>query len=324
MPIRVDLDQHKGATRHNEVSDAISLRDCVALDASFQDLATREAGAEGVDPRALAVRTLLHLPRVTRRDRRIPIAGIVGELRATARQLAEDTKAAGHLVSFGPLEAAAPRSRVYDLKLFQFTQIDDGQAADIFSHLHYLRSARPGSRNFALLDPHDERPVSLCSVSPLEWRRVGHAIAGQFGVPMEQAWDVSRVYAVNHAPRNSISYLLSQVRSWLRHHETGVKLLTTAVDTNLSFTGSSYRADNWRHWVTVQPRPYLYHNRRYVSPRQLRTQYGTSNITELAERYPRDRFEQSRVPLLDTMIFCIRVSAETESIPPESRRRLHR
>jgi hypothetical protein len=73
----------------------------------------------------------------------------------------------------------------------------------------------------------------------------------------------------------------------------------------------------------VQPRPYLYLNRRYASPRQLRAQYGTANPAELRERLGH-RFEQSRAKLLDSSIFCVRVKGDTENVPPDDRRRLRR
>jgi hypothetical protein len=161
-------------------------------------------------------------------------------------------------------------------------------------------------------------------VSPLEWRRVAGRINAQFGIRREQIWDISRVYSCDTAPVNAISYLLARVRAAMRLMEPDAKLLTTVVDPNLGFTGASYRAANWQQWITVSPRPYLYQNSVYVSPRQLRKRFGTSSMTELQERYPGERFEQSRAMLLDSMIFCWRMQSQTEVIPPSFQRRLHR
>ena len=100
-------------------------------------------------------------------------------------------------------------------------------------------------------------------------------------------------------------------------------LLVTAVDPNLGFTGGSYRAANWQQWMTVRARPYLYENGRYVTPRQLRERFGTSSLVELQAKYP-GRFQQSRVRLLDSMIYCCSVNGETKVVPAQERRRLHR
>jgi hypothetical protein len=167
-------------------------------------------------------------------------------------------------------------------------------------------------------------PVCICSVSPLQWRRVAGQIKKQFGVVPERIWDVSRVYTCDSAPPNAISYLLSRVRTVLRQSDVGVDLLTTAVDRNLGFSGASYRAANWQHWITVQPRPYLYHNRSYASPRQLRQRFGTSAIAQLQKSHPDQMFEQSRVKLRESLIFCWRVRGETEFIPEAAALPIHR
>ena len=94
------------------------------------------------------------------------------------------------------------------------------------------------------------------------------------------------MYSVDGAPRNAISLLLSKVRTYLRRNFPSADLLVTAVDPNLGFTGSSYRASNWQQWMTVKARPYFYENGRYVTPRQLRERYGTASLIELEAKFP--------------------------------------
>lgn len=211
----------------------------------------------------------------------------------------------------------------YALQDLRFVSYDAGNAANIFSHLHYLRSARAGSKNYALVDPLHGRPVSLCSVSPLEWSVVGRQLRSQFGVPPERVWDVSRVYSFDVAPANAISFLLAKVRAALRQSEPTVELLVTAVDPNLGFTGSSYRAANWQQWMAIRARPYLYLDRRYVSPRKLREGFGTANLAEVRVQSGAI-VEQSRATLLNSAIYCCRVKGETEVVPAEGRRLLRR
>ena len=123
---------------------------------------------------------------------------------------------------------------------------------------------------------------------------------------------------------------LSRMRARLRQQATApelpaerIQLLVTAVDPNLGFTGSSYRAANWRHWMTVQARPYLYRNRQYTSPRQLRNIYQTANLETLREQHP-GTFQASRMRLEESLIFCCAVEQATPVIPPDQRPRLRR
>jgi len=254
---------------------------------------------------------LLHLPRVANARGCVSRTQVDRELFFTGRQLRKDMNAARGLISAGHPE----------LGELEFTVIPQAQAEAIFSRLHYLRSGRPHSLNFALVDPRDRLPLTLCSVSPLEWKRIASQIQARFDVPANRIWDISRVYSRNGAPPNAISYLLSRVRSALRRSEHDIELFITAVDPNLGFLGSSYRAANWQQWLAVQARPYLYYERRYISPRQLRLEFGTSNLAELQLKNPGRRFEQSRARLMDSMIFCCRLNGPTEQVEPHRLRR---
>jgi hypothetical protein len=289
-----------------EATSKFALSDCCDPDSVFAGLAADAAGRRQLDHRALSVRTLLHLPRVASSRGFVSRAQVDRELFFTGRQLRSDTDAARGLIS--PQQA--------ELSDLVFDEIPPGEAEAIFSRLHYLRSGRQNSVNFALIHPVDRLPFTLCSVSQLEWRRLGNQISKHFEVAPENIWDISRVYSRNGAPPNAISYLLSRVRMALRRSAREIELLITAVDPNLGFLGSSYRAANWQQWFTVQARPYLYHDRRYISPRQLRQEFGTANLTELQDKYPRQRFEQSKAKLMDSMIFCCRLNGPTEPAQP--------
>lgn len=264
-----------------------------------------------VEPRALVVRTLLHLPRLADRSGRLSQAQVYSELLRCGRLLLKDQETTRHLVP--------PPVGLSELT---FIAGETDASPDIFASLHYLRNARTGSINYALIDPAG-RPVSLCSVSPLEWVRVGKQITGQFGVPMDAVRDVSRVFSFDSAPPNAISYLLSRVRHELRKSAPEVELLSTAVDPNLGFTGASYLAANWQLWMTVKARPYIYIGEDYITPRQLRAEFGTANVDALKRIHGR-RFKVRQADLVDAKIFCCRVKGQTEYVPPAERRQLHR
>jgi hypothetical protein len=294
---------------------SLMLSECRVPGSLFTELVSSAAHKAGVDPRALRVRALLHLPRIATSSGQVSIRQIERELFHSARLLRNEATAVGQLMP----------DRELALEELNFVKDFDTAIADkLFSSLHYLRSARPGSRNFALVNRMDGRPVTICSTSPLEWKKVGKWFHTQFGISHEAIWDVSRVYSCDAAPRNAISFLLSKVRNSLRHGGKSINLLITAVDPNLGFTGSSYRAAGWQCWLTVHPRPYLYQDRRYASPRQLQQRFGTSSLTELKAQYPNHRIEYSRSRLLDSMIFCCRINGDTETMPLGLQHRLHR
>jgi hypothetical protein len=161
----------------------LSLDDCRRPDSHFSDLVRDAALSNGLEPRALTVRTLLQLPRVARPNGTIGRRQIETELRRSAAGLRADQ---------AKIRSLVPTNK-FPLQDLRFVEYDAREAAAIFSHLHYLRSARVGSKNYALVDPVNGLPVSLCSVSPLEWMRVGRQLQTQFGVPLERVWDISRV-----------------------------------------------------------------------------------------------------------------------------------
>ncbi|GAB2587508.1 Mom family adenine methylcarbamoylation protein [Kribbella endophytica] len=291
----------------------LTLEGCRTGDELFSRLVKDSARWHGVEPRALAVRTLLQLPRVASRRGRVLRRDLDVELRSCALQLRADQAMVFDLAS----------TDAYPLDVLRFVECEVEDAEAIFGNLHYLRSARPGARNFALIDPIHRRPVTLCSVSPMDWAVVGKQLNRQFGVAVERMWDVSRVYSFDVAPANAISTLLAGVRKEMQKSEPTAELLTTVVDQNLGFTGSSYRAANWQYWMSVRPRPYLYVDGVAVSPRQLGIRYGTQSLAEVRAKYG-VLAEQSRAELADSMIYCCRLRGPTEAVEPGERRRLRR
>ena len=279
----------------------------------FRFLVRETARRVGVQPHALSVRVLLHLPRVASQEGWVTRQEAQRELRISAQGLQDDIRAVSSQVS----------SEEFKLRDLVFEEIEASRALPFLQSLHYLRSTRQGSLYFALVDPIDRLPITVCSLSPLEWRRVANQISKQFDISPRRVWEISRVYSVDAAPRNAISSLLSKVRKHMRRSGDSTDLLVTAVDPNLGFTGASYRAANWQHWMSVRARPYIYENGRYITPRQLRERFGTSNLVELQVKYP-GRFQQSRARLLDTMIFCGSIKGETRVVPAPERRRLRR
>jgi hypothetical protein len=321
MPLQ---SRHAGAARPNNIhkprplavtASGLYLDQCrsASPDSLFGSLIAEAASDLGVEPRALIVRVLLHLPRAASWKGWVSERQLATQIRICATRLRKDVTAAATYV---PVEA-------FLLSQLKFEPLAEVQAQPVLTHLHYLGDARPGSRYFSLVDPVQGLPVALCSVSEFRWTRVATQLFRQFSIRQERVLDVSRVYAIESAPLNSISTLLSHVRTWLRRTEPSIELLTTAVDCNLGFTGVSYRAANWKPWLRIKARPYYYENQVHVTPRQLREHYGTPRFDELQAMSPR-RFERSKSKLLDSVIYCCRVNGETESVPPNEIHLLHR
>jgi hypothetical protein len=297
------------------IGSRLRMDDCrsVSPASDFGAMVMMTARRVGVEPRALAVRALLHLPRVASYKGWVTRWHVQRELRISAARLRGDIRVArSHL----PVDK-------FSLGELAFEVIEPSRAVPVLTSLHYLRSARPNSLYFALVDPIQRLPVSLCSVSPLEWKCVGSQLWTRFAIRPKRVWDVTRVYSDDTAPANVISSLLSRVRAYFRRNVPSADLLVTAVDPNLGFTGGSYRAANWQQWMSVQARPYLYEYGRYVTPRQLRERFGTSSLVQLQAKYP-GRFQSSRVRLLDSLIYCCSVNGGTTVVPAHERRRLHR
>lgn len=303
-----------GAGPAYPVAGLVTLQECRDGSPVFTALLVDAAGRAGLDQRDLRVRVLLQLPRVASTAGRVTASQIERELQRCGEQLTKDVAAS---------RASVPRDKFGLGELVVTDRADSVAAGQIFAFLHYLRNDRPGARYFALLDPAQGLPVTICAVAPLEWPRIGRWIRQQFDVPPDRVRDVARVYSCPTAPPNAVSFLLAKVRQQLAR-EKAADLLMTAVDPNLGFTGASYRAANWQRWFAIQPRPYLYSDGQYVSPRQLRQRFGTSSLAELRVRYPRRRFEQSRTRLLDSLIFGCPVGREMNPRDPLPTQPLHR
>jgi hypothetical protein len=304
------------ADRHSASTDSrLHLSECRILlpPSPFRALVRETASGMDVEPRALAVRTLLHLPRLASHNGWVKRWQALRELRISAARLRSDTRAVSNHLAV----------QKYSLRELAFEVIDPPRALPLLTSLHYLRSARQDSIYFALVDPIDRLPVSLCSLSRLKWKCVSNQLHAQFAIRPAGVWDLSRVYSVDSAPTNAISLLLSKVRLYFRRNYPSADLLVTAVDPNLGFTGSSYRASNWQQWMTVEARPYLYEYGRHVTPRQLRERFDTASLPQLEAKYP-GRFQQSKARLLDSMIYCCSVSGETKAVSARERRRLRR
>jgi hypothetical protein len=216
--------------------------------------AVAECAAEtGVPERDLTTRLLLHLPRMSEYELHAPDAVL-----REAFRLAEKIR----LVRAGHSEwVARPKIEQLCKGEISFRVCEEEIAQEIYRGFHYIGSPREGC-HFGLFHRDDEIPMALVTASPLDVQYLERAIEA----PAESVLMVSRVYAFDWAPRNSISCLLSQFVNWVRAFRPEIRCLVTYVNPNLAFTGAAFRASNWRHFTT-HATVYRYLDRDYISHR---------------------------------------------------------
>lgn len=116
---------------------------------------------------------------------------------------------------------------------------------------------------------------------------------------------VSRVFAFEGAPKNSISYLLSRVARAERRR--GVTDLLTYVNPNMGFTGNSYRASGWRLLGKETGTTYRYLDGRYITDRRLEAEFGKHN-DRTYQKLLGARFSFSTMPLAPLLVFHMGLS----------------
>lgn len=138
-------------------------------------------------------------------------------------------------------------------------------ARQVHERLHYIASYRQGVAHLGLCN-WDEPPLGLATLSRMDIEHLKNVFPSSD--QRERVLILSRIFAFDWAPRNSISFLLGQVVRWIRKKLPHVNILLTYLNPNLGFTGSSYLAANWYPWME-KPVRYSYLGGDYISHRTL-------------------------------------------------------
>jgi hypothetical protein len=137
----------------------------------------------------------------------------------------------------------------------------------IHESFHYIGSYHEGFAHLGLFHRQDEEfPVALASLAPMDIHRLEARFPS--AEDRKKVLVVSRVFAFDWAPRNTISSLLGGVRRWLRNNMPEVQSLLTFLNPNLGFTGTSFKASNWKFYLEIEPAS-SYIDGDYVSYRAL-------------------------------------------------------
>lgn len=183
-------------------------------------------------------------------------------------------------------------------RLLRFHTLDENTARDVTNRFHYLRSARTDGRAYGL-STSTAHLVVLCVSSPLDVEGL-RALLTLNGRSSKFPRVISRVFAFEGVPKNSISYMLSRVAR--EERQLGVTDFVTYVNPNMGFTGHSYVASGWRLLGTEPGTKYRYIDGRYTTDRELATRFGEHD-DEAYRRLLGRRFAVSRMPLAPLQVF---------------------
>jgi hypothetical protein len=212
----------------------------------------------GISERDLEKQLLLHLPRFSPDE-----LADAGRIQAETERLAERRLRLRALCAGW---AAQPRIASFQKSALQVAPCGDRVARVIHERFHYLGSFRAGHHLGLFAVDRGEIPAALVTLSAMD---IPHLRPLYPRAPdRSKVRVVSRVFAFDWAPRNSISYLLGQASKWIRDRWPEVGTLLTYLNPNLGFTGVSYEASNWSEFIEV-PARYAYLDGNYITFRKL-------------------------------------------------------
>jgi hypothetical protein len=230
-----------------------------SLAPQIRNASRRTAFPANVSERDLYKQLLLHLPRLSWDDLVDP-QYVAREAERLAEMLLRDR---GGFESW----ADQPKVRVLDKPDATVRACEPEVAREIHERFHYIRSYHPGRVHLALyLQSHPRIPAALASISSMDIKHLDWLFAS--ADEKERVLVLTRLFAFDWAPRNSISYLLGQVCRWTKRNLPKVTTLLTYINPNLGFTGSSFLAANWRPFLE-KPVAYSYFQDTYITHRRL-------------------------------------------------------
>lgn len=254
------------------------------------DCVESAASAAGRPARPLLLQALLQLPRVADRQGLAPIPVVKQLLAELAQELpAKSEWLVADIVS-------SPRE-------LNVHALDSDTARTVMQRFHYLRSPRTDGRAYGL-STGTNGLVALCVSSPVDVARL-HDLLASDGHAQGRARVISRVFAFEGAPSNSISYMLSRVarEEW----RLGVTDLATYVNPNMGFHGSSYRASGWQLLGIESGTKYRYIDSRYITDRELAARFR-AHSDEAYQRLLGGRFAASAMPFEPLLVFHSRLT----------------
>jgi hypothetical protein len=143
------------------------------------------------------------------------------------------------------------------LKL-EFKSVPAGVGHIYQSRLHYLRSTRGDTQmHFGIFLRGAQYPLTYVALSPCDRPYMADGLlAAQLNCRLDECVVLTRMYGLPGIPANLISLTVKHVIRTLRHN-TKVRLLLTAYNPLLGFTGAAFRASGFRPFA-LAPVSYRY------------------------------------------------------------------
>jgi len=245
---------------------------------TFRSISDAVSISTGVSARDLYKQVLLHLPRFSR-----------DALSDSLLIRAEAERLAGRLLlkrqSFQAW-TSRPAIPYLDKSNLFVCPCDLKIAQDICDRFHYIGSFREAMFHLGLYAPSVDRvPMALVSLSRMDIRN----LEWLFGPPAQDSkvLVLSRLFVFDWAPRNTVSFFLARVNTWIKRHMPKVDTLVTYVNPNLGFSGASFLASNWKPLLETGVR-YLYLNQNYITYRTFVALSPSLQEHVCSSRYPLD------------------------------------
>jgi hypothetical protein len=257
-------------------------------------LIREQAAQHGVGERPLRLDVLLHLARLADERGCVTADAAANEAARRAERIVASTAGFAHWAAT-PYPAPTKPS---DLRVLR---ADEALARPLLERFHYLRSFREASTHVvgAL---NDGRPAAILSFSRFDLGTLEAALP--VDVAPGEVLMLSRVFAFEWAPRNTITYLVRRGLAVARDQYRSARLVLTYVNPNLGFSAASYRAGNWTLFAREHGTYYAYLDDEYVTDRFLAARFGTSDPGCLRERLGH-RFAVSRMPLAPLDVYAL-------------------
>lgn len=240
----------------------------------------------GRPAKSLRLQALLQLPRIADVNGFAPFEKTDFLLKELATELPEFSEWFVH----GILDDS-PR-------FLNFHEIRVEQARDVMARFHYLRSPRLDGRYYGLSSKEGQL-VAICVSSPLDVEYLNSLLRIN-GRDVLSARVLSRVFAFDGAPRNTISHLLS--RAAQAERKLGVSNWISYVNPNIGFNGISYVASGWKLLGEQPGTTYRYLDNRYITDRELAAKFGCHDDDAYSQLLG-ERFAKSQMRLEPLLIF---------------------
>ena len=162
----------------------------------------------------------------------------------------------------------------HKLKPIIFKEVDPNIGSLIQKQIHYLGCQRYDTLiHLGLFWVKQIIPFAYASFSRLD--RKYHLNSLPFKDNMDHVLFLSRIFSINSAPKNSISYLLSECCKYIQNYPLtqNISTIITSLNPNVLFNGAAFKSSNFIPYATFPFEP-LYYKNRYTTRKKYIELFG--------------------------------------------------